>query len=336
MKHFTTVYDIHDSETLISEALELKANPFIHENMGKNKTLGIVFMNPSLRTRLSTQKAAQNLGMNTMVININQEGWALEYNEGALMNGTSVEHIKDAAAVIGSYCDIVALRCFPGLKNKDEDYSEKVLLQFMKYCNKPLISLESATRHPLQSLADMITIEEHKPANRKPKVVLSWAPHIKALPQAVSNSFCEWIQARDVDFVITNPEGYNLSEEFTKKSKVIHNQDEALKDADFVYVKNWSSFKDYGAMPEVAGDWLLSEAKMKVTNKAKLMHCLPVRRNVEVPDVLLDNGNALILQQAENRVFAAQTVLKKMLEANYKVKNVSTSSTTNSELTWSH
>ncbi|PBQ32019.1 acetylornithine carbamoyltransferase [Sphingobacteriaceae bacterium] len=321
MKYFTTVYDIQDSSTLISEALELKANPFAHENMGKHKTIGIVFMNPSLRTRLSTQKAAQNLGMNTMVININQEGWALEYNEGAIMNGTSVEHIKDAAAVIGSYCDIIALRCFPGLKDQQEDYSEKILLQFMKYCNKPLISLESGTRHPLQSLADMITIEENRPAGKKPKVVLTWAPHIKPLPQAVSNSFCEWIQTREVDFVITNPEGYNLSVEFTKQTKVIHNQEEALKDADFVYVKNWSSYEEYGMMPEVKGDWLLSETKMKATNNAKVMHCLPVRRNVEVPDSILDSSRSLILQQAENRVFAAQAVLKKMLETNYKIES---------------
>lgn len=320
MKYFTTVHDIKDPQALISGALDLKANPFAYENLGKHKTLGIVFMNPSLRTRLSTQKAAQNLGMNTMVININQEGWALEYNEGAIMNGTSVEHIKDAAAVIGSYCDIIALRCFPALKNQQDDYSEKVLLQFMKYCNKPLISLESGTRHPLQSLADMITIEENISPEKKPKVVLTWAPHIKPLPQAVSNSFCEWIQTRDVDFVVANPEGYNLSEEFTKNAAVTHNQEEALKDADFVYVKNWSSFEDYGAMPEVKNDWLLSEAKMKVTNNAKLMHCLPVRRNVEVPDILLDNSRSLILKQAENRVFAAQVVLKNMLETNFKIE----------------
>ncbi|MDO9000337.1 MAG: N-acetylornithine carbamoyltransferase [Bacteroidota bacterium] len=319
MKYFTTINDIKSAEFLISEALKLKKNPFGFSQLGKNKTLGIIFMNPSLRTRLSTQKAAQNLGMNTVVMNFNQEGWALEYEDGAIMNGNTVEHIKDAAAVMGTYCDIIAIRCFPSLKNKQEDYSEKILLQFMKYCNKPVISLESATLHPLQSLADVMTIEENKPGNKKPKVVLTWAPHIKPLPQAVANSFCEWIKQSDVEFVIAHPEGYELSEDFTHGVSISNNQNEALAKADFVYVKNWSAFNDYGAMPEVKENWLLNENKMSLTNNAFLMHCLPVRRNVEVIDSLLDNNKSLILNQADNRVFAAQAVLKQMLESNYNV-----------------
>lgn len=320
MKYFTTINDIKSSELLIAEALQIKQNPFGFSHLGKNKTLGIIFMNPSLRTRLSTQKAAQNLGMNTVVMNFNQESWALEYNDGAVMNGTSVEHIKDAAAVMGMYCDIIAIRCFPSLTNKKEDYSEKILLQFMKYCNKPVISLESATLHPLQSLADVMTIEENKPLNKKPKVILTWAPHIKPLPQAVANSFCEWIKQRDVEFVITHPKGYELSEDFTHGVSITNNQDEALADADFVYIKNWSAFNDYGTMPEVKDNWLLNETKMNLTNKAYLMHCLPVRRNIEVIDSLLDSNQSLILKQAENRIFAAQAVLKQMLETNYHVK----------------
>ncbi len=332
MKYFTTINDIKNAEDLITEALNLKKDPFGFSHLGKNKTLGIIFMNPSLRTRLSTQKAAQNLGMNTVVMNFNQEGWALEYNDGAVMNGNTVEHIKDAAAVMGTYCDIIAIRCFPSLKNRQEDYSEKILLQFMKYCNKPVISLESATLHPLQSLADMMTIEENKPTNRKPKVVLTWAPHIKPLPQAVANSFCEWVKTRDVDFVIAHPKGYDLCDDFTSNVTITNNQDEALLDADFVYVKNWSSFIDYGTMPEVNDNWLLNENKMSLTNHAQLMHCLPVRRNVEVIDSLLDNNRSLILKQAENRVFAAQAVLKQMLETNYKIEEKFTITSNEAEL----
>ncbi len=314
MKSFTSIHDVEAPENLIAEALRLKKDPYAFSHMGKNKTLGLIFMNPSLRTRLSTQKAAQNLGMNVMVMNVNQEGWALEYNDGAVMNGTTVEHIKDAAAIIGGYCDIIGVRCFPSLKNKEEDYSEHILKQFIKHCKKPLISLESATLHPLQSLTDAITIKEHLTKN-KPKVVLTWAPHIKSLPQAVANSFSEWMTQSDVEFVIAHPKGYELDEKFTKGATITNNQEEALKNADFVYVKNWSSYTDYGAMPEVKGDWLLSPEKMKVSNNAYLMHCLPVRRNVEVLDVLLDNERSLILRQGENRTYAAQAVLKRMLES---------------------
>lgn len=323
MKYFTTVHDIPSVNNLVDEALLLKKEPFKHSSLGKNKTLGLLFMNPSLRTRLSTQKAAQNLGMNVIVMNINQEGWALEFNDGAIMNGNKAEHVKDAAAVIGGYCDIIGVRCFPGLADKKEDYSEKILLQFMKYCQTPLVSLESATLHPLQSLADSITIKEVFKENRKPKVVLSWAPHIKPLPQAVANSFSEWMIKSDVEFVITNPVGYDLCEDFTKGATVTHDQEEALKDADFVYVKNWSSYEDYGMMPAVEGDWLLNTEKMKITNDAKVMHCLPVRRNLELKDELLDGKNSLVLKQAENRVYAAQVVLKQMLESNFKSKEES-------------
>jgi N-succinyl-L-ornithine transcarbamylase len=313
MKHFTTVHDVKEPLKLAKEGLLLKEDPFKFSTLGKNKTLGLIFMNPSLRTRLSTQKAAQNLGINVIIMNINDEGWALEYENGAVMNGKNAEHIKDAAMVLGTYCDAIGVRCFPTLKNREEDYSEKVLLQFMKYCGKPVISLESATLHPLQSLADVMTILEHTIPEKKPKIVLTWAPHIKPLPQAVANSFCEWMNCLDAEFVITHPPGYELCEDFTRNAFVITNQDKALEDADFVYVKNWSAYTNYGAMPEVKSDWLLTKNKMSRTNAAYLMHCLPVRRNVEVPDELLDNSRSLIYKQAENRVFAAQAVLKKML-----------------------
>jgi N-succinyl-L-ornithine transcarbamylase len=302
---------------LIQEALQLKENPFSFQNLGKNKTLGLVFMNPSLRTRLSTQKAAQNLGMHVIVMNIDKEGWALEFEEGAIMNGTKAEHIKDAAAVLGSYCDVIGLRSFPTLTSKKEDYSEHILLQFMKYCKVPLISLESATLHPLQSLADAMTIEEHKKI-KKPKIVLSWAPHIKPLPQAVANSFAEWMNALDTDFVITHPEGYELHEDYSRDAKILHNQEEALHQADFVYVKNWSAYHDYGKILSVKKNWLLDQKKLSATNNAHIMHCLPVRRNVELTDELLDGKYSLVQHQAANRVYAAQAVLKNILQSNYK------------------
>lgn len=314
MKYFTTVHDVKDIEALVQEALALKQNPYAFSQLGKNKTLGLIFLNPSLRTRLSTQKAAMNLGMNVMVMNIDKEGWALEMEDEAVMNGTSVEHVKEAAAVIGQYCDVVGIRCFPSLQNKQEDYSEKVLLKFMKYCNVPVVSLESATLHPLQSLADLITIKENWKEKRKPKVVLTWAPHIKPLPQAVANSFSEWMCKADVDITITHPEGYELCEDYTKGAKIILNQNEALKEADFVYVKNWSGYSDYGKMLPVVSDWMLTNEMLKTTNNAKVMHCLPVRRNVELSDEVLDGKNSLVLQQANNRLFAAQVVLKKMIE----------------------
>jgi len=318
MKYFTTVHDTPNVQQLIDEALQLKKNPYAHAQLGKHKTLGLIFLNPSLRTRLSTQKAAQNLGMQVMVINIDKEGWALEFEEGAVMNGNKVEHIKDAAAVMGQYCDIIGIRCFPGLIDRTGDYSERILLQFMKYCGCPVVSLESATLHPLQSLADAITIREHWNKPSKPKVVLSWAPHIKALPQAVANSFAEWMNASEVDLVITHPEGYELSEDYVKQARVTHNQQEALEGADFVYVKNWSSYTHYGQTPAVSGNWLLDPKTLQASNNARIMHCLPVRRNVELSDALLDSPQSLVQQQAGNRLFAAQAVLKTMLLQNFE------------------
>lgn len=314
MKYFTTVNDIGNVKQLIKEALSLKSSPYAFSELGKNKTLGLVFMNPSLRTRLSTQKAALNLGMNVIVMNIDKEGWALETVEGVVMNGNKAEHVKDAAAMMGLYCDILGIRCFPALLNPHEDYSEHILLQFMRYSKIPVISLESATLHPLQSLADMITIEETK-ATSKPKVVLTWAPHIKPLPQAVANSFSEWTLKSGYDLTIAHPKGYELNEDFTRGATITNNQAEALKDADFVYVKNWSSYTEYGKILPVSEDWQLTGQKLEISNNAKIMHCLPVRRNVELSDELLDGPASLIHTQATNRVFSAQIVLKKMLEA---------------------
>jgi N-succinyl-L-ornithine transcarbamylase len=315
MKHFTSVNDIENPTALVKEAIALKNNEKQSE-IGKNKTIGLLFFNSSLRTRMSTQKAAQNLGMEVMILNVNNDGWALEFEEGAVMNGKTVEHIKDAAAVMGLYCDILAIRCFPNLENKEEDYADKIISQFIQYAKVPVVSLESATRHPLQSLADMITIQEHK-TKEKPKVVLTWAPHIKPIPQVVANSFAEWTLASGYDLTITHPEGYGLSEEFTKGATIEFDQEKALQDADFVYVKNWSSYTDYGKVLPVEEDWMLTNEKLKITNSAKVMHCLPVRRNVELSDEVLDSENSLILQQAENRLYAAQTVLKKILETNF-------------------
>ncbi|MGZ3862337.1 MAG: acetylornithine carbamoyltransferase [Bacteroidia bacterium] len=323
MKYFTTVHDIKNSDHLVSEALKLKQNPYKYSSLGKNKTLGLIFMNPSLRTRLSTQKAAQNLGMNVIIMNIDKEGWALEFEDGAIMNRNTVEHVKDAAAVLGTYCDIIGIRSFPGLQNREKDYSEHILLQFMKHCKVPVISLESATLHPLQSLADAMTIKENWSGIYKPKVVLTWAPHIKPLPQAVANSFAEWMNKTDAYFTITHPPGYELAEDFVKNATVEYNQNEALEGADFVYVKNWSSYKEYGLIPAVKDDWMLTSKKLEVSPNAKIMHCLPVRRNVELSDELLDGPQSLILNQTENRVFAAQAVLKQMLESNFKTETIS-------------
>lgn len=313
MKHFTTIYDVAHPNQLIEEAIQLKKNPYAYSTLGQNKTLGLIFLNPSLRTRLSTQKAARMLGMEVMVMNLDKEGWAIEWNENVVMNGTSVEHIKDAAAVLGSYCDIIGMRAFPSLTDKKLDYSEKLLVQLMKYCNVPVISLESATLHPFQSLADAITIQENWTLEHKPKVVLSWAPHIKALPQAVPNSFAEWMTKLNVDFTITHPAGYELCDDFTKGATIEYNQEEALKNADFVYVKNWSSYSNYGAMPEVKDNWMMDLKKHQLTQNAKIMHCLPVRRDVELSSQLIDHPHSLIQQQAVNRVTAAQVVLKNIL-----------------------
>lgn len=272
-------------------------------------------MNPSLRTRLSTQVAAKNLGMEAIVFNVDKEGWALEFEEGAIMSGNTVEHVKDAAPILGQYFDILCIRTFPGLKNREDDYSEMFIHQFIKYAGVPVISLESATLHPLQSLTDIITIQETWNQPRRPRIVLTWAPHIKPLPQCVSNSFAQWVNAwGEADFVITHPVEYELAEQFTKGAQITHNQDEALKDADYVYVKNWSTYTDYGKVYENDPSWMLTEEKMKLTNQAKVMHCLPVRRNVELSDEILDGPHSLVTREAGNRVWAAQAVIASILE----------------------
>ncbi len=318
MKLFSSVHDIDTIQSIVAEALALKANPFAHQALGKNKTLGLVFLNPSLRTRLSTQKAAANLGMQVMVMNMDKDGWALETQDGIIMNGTSVEHIREAAAVMGQYCDVLGLRSFPKLQNRDEDYSEDLFNKFVQFCGVPVISLESATRHPLQSLADIITIKEHQ-KTAKPKVVLTWAPHVKALPQAVPNSFAEWMRKAQeeglIDFVITHPEGYELAEEFTKGITITHKQEEALAGADFVYVKNWSSYQDYGKVLPVKEEWMLTQESLSIAPNAKVMHCLPVRRDLELAANLLDSDRSLVIAEAGNRVWAAQVVLKRILSA---------------------
>lgn len=314
MKNFTSVHDIENIETLLQEALEVKRNLFANASMGKNKTLGLVFLNPSLRTRMSSQKAGMNLGMQVQVVNAGADAWTWEFEEGAVMNGNTAEHVKEAAKVLSQYCDIIGLRAFPGLKDRNYDYSEHVMNAFIKYADVPVISLESATRHPLQSFADLITIKENWKELRKPKVVLTWAPHSKPLPQCVPNSFAEWMNVADVDFSIANPEGYNLSKGFTGDAKIYHNQKEALENADFIYVKNWSSYDNYGEMPEVKEDWLLKEDFVKANPKTHFMHCLPVRRNLEMSDAALDAPASLIYQQAFNRTVSVQTILKKMLE----------------------
>ncbi len=317
IRKFISVNDVQDIDALIQKGLQYKADPFKNKSLGAGKRIGCVFLNPSMRTRLSTQIAAQNLGMEAIVFNVGQEGWALEFEEGAVMNGTSVEHVKDAAPVLGKYFDILGVRTFPSLKNRDEDYSELYMNQFIKYAGIPVVSLESATLHPLQSLADLITIKEtslNSISADRLKIVLSWAPHVKPLPQCVANSFAQWINAwGEADFVITHPPRYELDEQFTKSATINTDQDDALKTADFVYVKNWSSYKDYGKILSSDGNWMLTTNKLKVTNNAKVMHCLPVRRNIELSEEVLDSANSIITQQAGNRVWAAQAVLDTLL-----------------------
>jgi len=313
MKLFSSVHDVPDVKAIVAEALQLKQFPYAFKSLGENKTLALIFLNPSLRTRMSTQKAALNLGMNVMVLNIDKEGWALELRDGVVMNGATVEHIREAAAVMGQYADIIGVRSFPGLKNREEDYSEMVFNKFVEFCGVPVISLESATRHPLQSLADLITIEELKTRPR-PKVVLTWAPHIKPLPQAVPNSFAEWMCKADVDFTITHPKGYELSTAFTNGATITHNQHEALADADFIYVKNWSAYEPYGEIFPGDKNWMLNNDRLKITHNAKVMHCLPVRRDLELSSEILDGEHSIVVHEAANRVWAAQAVLKRMLE----------------------
>lgn len=317
MKQFISVHDVANINALVQKALAYKANPLADKALGAGKRMGLIFLNPSLRTRLSTQIAAENLGMQPIVFNVGSEGWTWEFEEEAIMSGTTVEHVKDAAPILGNYFDVLAIRTFPSLQNKNDDYSELFIKQFIKYAGVPVVSLESSTLHPLQSLTDIITITETFKEKRRPKIVLTWAPHIKPLPQCVSNSFAQWINAwSEADFVITHPEDYELDEQFTKGATITHNQDEALKDADFVYVKNWSTYTDYGRIYCNDPAWMLTEEKLKTTNNAKVMHCLPVRRNVELSDEVLDSSNSIVTQQASNRVWAAQTVLSEILKAN--------------------
>jgi N-succinyl-L-ornithine transcarbamylase len=316
LKNFISVNDVTNIDALVAKALEYKANPLKDKALGANKRIGLLFLNPSLRTRLSTQVAAQNLGMEAIVFKVDKEGWALEFEEGAIMSGSTVEHVKDAAPILGHYFDILCIRTFPSLKNREDDYSEMYISQFLKYAGVPVISLESATLHPLQSLTDVITTKETFKEQRKPKIVLTWAPHVKPLPQCVANSFAQWINAwGKADFVITHPENYELAEQFSKGATITHNQDEALKDADYVYVKNWSTYNDYGKIYSNDPDWMLTEEKLKLTNNARVMHCLPVRRNVELSDEILDSANSLVTQEASNRVWAAQAVIAEILKA---------------------
>lgn len=313
LNKFTCVADIPDLQSALKECIDIKNNPLSTPNYGKNKTVGLVFMNPSLRTRISMQKACRNLGFNTMVINIGNGTWTWELEDGVIMDGNKTEHIKDAAKVLNEYCDIIALRCFPSLKDKIADAEDRVLNKFIENTTVPIISMESATRHPLQSFADMLTLKENWESAKKPKVVLTWAPHVKPIAHSVANSFCEWIKELDAEITVANPEGYDLAPEFTNGLKVTHHQEEALKDADFVYVKNWSSYEDYGEMLRVEEDWMLTLDKLKDTNHAKIMHCLPVRRNLEISDEVLNSPNCLIYKQAINRLIAAQWVLKNII-----------------------
>ncbi len=316
MKNFISVHDVQDIDSLVKKALSYKADPFKDKALGTNKRIGLLFLNPSMRTRLSTQIAAQNLGMEAIVFNVGQEGWALEFEEEAIMSGSTVEHVKDAAPIMGKYFDILAIRTFPSLKNRDDDYSELFIKQFIKYAGIPVVSLESATLHPLQSLTDILTITETATAIKRPKIVLTWAPHVKPLPQCVANSFSQWVNAwGKADFVITHPEDYELSEQFTQGATITHNQDEALKDADYVYVKNWSTFNDYGKIYTNDPEWMLTNEKLQLTNNARVMHCLPVRRNVELSDEILDGPNSLVTHEASNRVWAAQAVLSEILSS---------------------
>lgn len=316
MQQFLSVNDVPDLNHLIQVALQYKAHPLKDQQLGKGKRLGLIFLNPSLRTRISTQVAAENLGISSMVFNVGTEGWQWEFEDGAVMNGQTVEHIKDAAPVLGQYFDILAFRTFPTLTDKAKDYSEFAMQQFVKYSGLPVISLESATLHPLQSLADLITITETKSIQKKPKVVLTWAPHIKAIPQCVANSFAQWVNKWDqADFIITHPKGYELDVQFTQDAHIEYDHDKALEGADYVYVKNWSAYNDYGKVLCNDESWMMDQNKWHLTNEAKIMHCLPVRRNVELPDEMLDFEYSLVTQQAANRVFAAQSVIAEMLRS---------------------
>lgn len=314
MKHFITVKDIGDINSALKKAKYVKENPYADCNLGKNKTMLLIFFNSSLRTRLSTQKAAMNLGMNVIVLDINQGAWKLETERGVVMDGDKPEHILEAIPVMGSYCDIIGVRSFANFISKEDDYTEKILNQFIALSGKPVVSMEAATRHPLQSFADLITINEYKKVE-KPKVVLTWAPHPKALPQAVPNSFAEWMVAADYNLVITHPKGYELDPQFTKGATIEYNQDKALEGADFVYAKNWSVYQgeNYGKVINTDRSWTITTEKMSLTNNGYFMHCLPVRRNMIVSDDVIESANSLVIPEAANRVVSAQTVIKEIL-----------------------
>lgn len=316
MKKFTCVEDLGDLNKALAEAAEIKRNRFAFTGLGRNRTLLMIFFNSSLRTRLSTQKAAMNLGMNVMVLDVNQGAWKLETERGVVMDGDKAEHLLEAIPVMGSYCDIIGVRSFAGLKDKKEDYEEKVIEQFIRYSGRPVFSMEAATRHPLQSFADLITIEEFKTKPR-PKVVMTWAPHPRALPQAVPNSFAEWMNATDYDFVITHPHGYELDPKFVGKAKVEYDQRKALEGADFVYAKNWSAYADpnYGKVLSTDRSWTVDSEKMGLTDNAFFMHCLPVRRNMIVTDDVIESDRSIVIPEAANREISAQTVIKRLLES---------------------
>lgn len=312
MNQFLSIDDVDDPMALLTEAMNIKSSPYADQQIGMHKTLGLLFFNPSLRTRLSTQLAAKNLGMEVMVMNIGEDGWQLEFGEGVIMDGRNAEHIKEAAQVISQYCDIVGIRSFAKMKSYQEDKAEYMLSGLLKYASIPLISLESCMLHPLQSLADWLTIEENKRTD-KPKVVLTWAPHPRALPPAVANSFAQWMNHADVNLVIANPPGLDLDKHYTGIATVTNNQEEAFEQADFIYAKNWSVGKSYGRTILNEDDWMITKQKMTLTNNARFMHCLPVRRNVVVSDEVLDGGSSLVIDQANNRTFATQAVLKALL-----------------------
>ena len=315
MRNFTNVNDIGDLKFAVREALEVKANRFGYQHLGKNRTLLMVFFNSSLRTRLSTQKAAMNLGMNTIVLDVNQGAWKLETERGVIMNGDKSEHLLEAIPVMGCYCDVIGVRSFAQFESKEEDYDEVIINQFIQYSGRPVFSMEAATRHPLQSFADLITIEEHKRIPR-PKVVLTWAPHPKALPQAVPNSFAEWMNATDYNFVITHPEGYELAPEFAGKARIEYEQEKAFEGADFIYAKNWAAYADpnYGKILLKDRAWTVDNRKMALTNNAFFMHCLPVRRNMIVTDEVIESSQSIVIPEAANREISAQVVLKRILE----------------------
>lgn len=316
MRTYTNVKDLGDLNKAVQEALEIKKNRFAYKHLGKDKTLLMVFFNSSLRTRLSTQKAGMNLGMNTIVLDINQGAWKLETERGVIMDGDKSEHILEAIPVMGCYCDMIGVRAFAQFENKEDDYQEKILNQFIQYSGRPVFSMEAATGHPLQAFADLITIEEYKKTSR-PKVVLTWAPHPKALPQAVPNSFADFMNEADVDFVITHPEGYELAPQFVRGARVEYNQDKALEGADFVYAKNWAAYADpnYGKILSKDSSWTVSTAKMALTNNAYFMHCLPVRRNMIVTDDVIESPQSIVISEAANREISAQTVIKRILES---------------------